>query len=78
MAMDFGILGLIPLGLIILGLLGIGMVVVIRATIRQQVYLAKWDFLRTVEDADERQRRSRYLDERIPEVNDQTQRGNAS
>ncbi|HEY7310061.1 MAG TPA: hypothetical protein VH643_11935 [Gemmataceae bacterium] len=37
----------------------------------------KWEVLRAVEDTEQRRRRRRRPDERIREVNDQTQRGDA-
>ena len=37
----------------------------------------KWEVLRAVEDAEQSERRTRRPDERIREVNDQTQRGDA-
>jgi hypothetical protein len=78
MSLDFSIFGLILLGVILFVILCASMVVVFRAMIRQQQYLAKWDFLHAVEDADKPEHLPRCRDERIQPTKDQIQQGGAS
>jgi hypothetical protein len=78
MAIDLSIIGLAYLGIVLFGVFCVGVVMAIRTTIRQQRYLAKYDFLRVAEDAEEGKLRLHCQNERNREVQDQTQRGDAS
>jgi predicted Fe-S protein YdhL (DUF1289 family) len=67
----------VSLGVAIFGILFIGLGLVLRACIREEDEIRKWNFLRAVEEVDKQEHCPRR-DDRIRAVKDQTQRGDAS
>ena len=74
----FEILCFVASGVAIVGLLCIGVGCILRVKLWQQDDYAKRAFLRAVEDCDKQEHAGPNGDDRIRDVKDQTQRGDAS